>query len=60
LRTFWYAALWLLVAGALTITLIGIPFAVLVLVVTGLWVLYRVIRGWMILLDRRGMPLPAA
>jgi uncharacterized membrane protein len=60
LRTFWYAALWLLVAGALAITLIGIPFAVLVLVVTGLWVLYRVIRGWMILLDRRGMPLPAA
>ena len=60
LRTFWYAALWLLVAGALTITLIGIPFAVLVLVVTGLWVLYRVIRGWMILLDRRGMPLPPA
>jgi len=60
MRTFWYAALWLLVAGALTITLIGIPFAMLVLVVTGLWVLYRVIRGWMILVDRRGMPLPPA
>jgi uncharacterized membrane protein len=58
MRSFWYAALWLLVAGALTITLIGIPFAVMVIVATGVWVLYRVTRGWMILLDRRAMPLP--
>jgi uncharacterized membrane protein len=58
MRSFWYAALWLLVAGALAITLIGIPFAMMVIVVTGIWVLYRVIRGWLILLERRGMPLP--
>ncbi|MDP1605547.1 MAG: hypothetical protein Q8L93_02710 [Rhodocyclaceae bacterium] len=58
LRSFWYAALWLLVAGLLAITLIGIPAAILVIVVTGLWVLYRVIRGWLALLDRRPMPVP--
>lgn len=58
LRTFWYAALWLLVSGLLVITLIGIPFAWLLLVATGLWVLYRVIRGWMALLDRKGMLIP--
>ena len=58
LRTFWYAALWLLVAGLLIITLIGIPFAWLVLLVTGIWVLYRVVRGWLALLEHRGMPLP--
>ena len=58
LRTFWFAALWLLVAGLLMITLIGIPAAILVVVSTGLWVLYRVIRGWMALLDRRPMPVP--
>jgi uncharacterized membrane protein len=33
--------------------------AILVIVSTGLWVLYRVIRGWLALLDRRGMPVPA-
>jgi uncharacterized membrane protein len=56
LRTFWFAALWLLIAGLLIITLIGIPFAWMVIVVTGVWVLYRVIRGWMLLVDRRGVP----
>ena len=58
LRSFWYAALWLLIAGVLAFTLIGIPAAILVIVITGLWVLYRVIRGWLALLDRRGMPVP--
>ncbi len=60
LRTFWYAALWLLIAGLLAFTLIGIPAAILVIVITGIWVLYRVIRGWLVLLDGRGMPMPAA
>jgi uncharacterized membrane protein len=59
LRSFWYAALWLLVAGLLTITLIGIPFAWIVIALTGLWVLYRVIRGWVALLNRNLMPVPA-
>lgn len=58
LRTFWYAALWLLVAGLLTITLIGIPFAWIVIALTGLWVLYRVVRGWTALISRNPMPLP--
>ncbi|MFN3884675.1 MAG: DUF4870 family protein [Rhodocyclaceae bacterium] len=58
LRTFWYAALWLLVAGLLAITLIGIPAAIVVIVITGIWVLYRVIRGWLALADRRALPLP--
>jgi len=58
LRSFWYAALWLLVAGLLAVTLIGIPAAILVIVVTGLWVLYRVIRGWTALVSRNLMPVP--
>ncbi|MDP1734041.1 MAG: hypothetical protein Q8L44_06715 [Sulfuritalea sp.] len=60
LRSFWFAALWLLAAGLLMLTLIGIPAAFMVVVGTGLWVLYRVIRGWLALKDRRGMPVPAA
>lgn len=58
LRTFWFAALWLVVAGALVITLIGIPAAIMVVVIAGIWVLYRVIRGWLALVDRRELPLP--
>jgi len=60
LRTFWFALVWLIVTGLLFITFIGIPLAILVIVSTGLWVLYRVIRGWLALLDRRGMPVPPA
>ncbi len=60
LRTFWYAALWLLVAGLLAATFIGIPAAFMVIVITGIWVLYRVIRGWVALLNRAPMPVPAA
>lgn len=58
LRTFWYAALWLLVAGLLAATFIGIPAAILVIVLCGLWVLYRVVRGWLTLAQRQAMPLP--
>ena len=47
-------------SGKPVITLIGIPLAWVVIVSTGLWVLYRVIRGWLALVDRRAMPVPAA
>jgi uncharacterized membrane protein len=60
LRSFWFAALWLLIAGLLAATFIGIPAAFMVIVITGVWVLYRVIRGWMALLDKRTMPVPPA
>jgi len=59
LRTFWYAVLWILVAGLLFLTVIGIPIAWVIVIVTGLWVLYRIIRGWMALIERRAMPRPA-
>ncbi|MDP1525989.1 MAG: hypothetical protein Q8M20_09280 [Rhodocyclaceae bacterium] len=58
LRSFWFAALWLLIAGLLAATFIGIPAAIMVIVITGLWVLYRVIRGWMGLINRAVMPVP--
>jgi uncharacterized membrane protein len=60
LRSFWFAVVWVFVAGLLVITIIGYPLAWVVAVSTGLWVLYRVIRGWLALLDRRGMPVPVA
>jgi uncharacterized membrane protein len=57
IRTFWYALLWLAVGGILFITLVGIPFAIVLWVGTGLWVLYRIIRGWLALSSQKAMPL---
>jgi uncharacterized membrane protein len=58
LRTFWYAVLWAVVAVLLLFTLIGIPFAWALAFAVGIWVLYRLIRGWIALAEARPMPLP--
>jgi len=53
IRTFWFTALWLVVYGLLIITIIGIPVAWILIAVLGLWVGYRVIRGWVALFSER-------
>jgi len=58
LRTFWYALLWVLISLLLIVTVIGIPFAWILALLVGLWVLYRIIRGWIALAEGRPMPLP--
>jgi uncharacterized membrane protein len=55
IRTFWYALAWLVLGAILFITLVGIPIAYVIWVVTGLWVLYRIIRGWLALSSQRPM-----
>ena len=57
IRTFWFAMVWLIVMILLFVTLIGIPFAWIIGVLTGLWVLYRIARGWLRLIDAKPMPL---
>jgi uncharacterized membrane protein len=59
IRTFWYALLWVAVAGLLFITVLGIPASWLLMLGTGIWVLYRIARGWLSLLDGKPMPPPA-
>ncbi len=49
IRTFWFTLLWLMVYGLLIITIIGIPIAWILIALLGLWVGYRVIRGWLAL-----------
>lgn len=55
IRTFWYGLLWCLVGGFLFVTFIGIPFAIVVFIAAGVWVIYRVVRGWLALRDRKPM-----
>jgi uncharacterized membrane protein len=55
IRTFWYALLWAVVCALVAVTIIGIPLAVLGIAALGVWIAYRVIRGWLSLRDRRPM-----
>ena len=55
IRTFWFGLLWCLTGGFLFITFIGIPLAVGVIFAAGLWVIYRIARGWLALRDRKPM-----
>ena len=61
IRTFWLALLWaaitLVVSAPLLLVVIGIYLAMAGLGLVGLWVAYRVIRGWLALRDGRAMPL---
>jgi uncharacterized membrane protein len=57
IRTFWWALGWALLAGLLILTVIGIPLAWVVAVTTGIWVLYRITRGWLALLSRKPLPM---
>jgi uncharacterized membrane protein len=59
IRTFWFAVLWSLVALAFFITFVGIPFAWIIAVVVGLWILYRIVRGWLALVSERPLPMPS-
>ena len=51
IRTFWYAVVWFVIAAVLFVTIIGIPLAWIIVVVTGVWILYRLARGWLALND---------
>ena len=57
LRTFWYAALWIAVisvlSAPLTLVIVGFVTWALGIALVGLWILYRVVRGWLALKDRR-------
>jgi uncharacterized membrane protein len=57
IRTFWYTLLWLVIAAILFATVIGIVLAYVIAVAAGLWVVYRIMRGWIALNEARPMPL---
>ena len=55
IRTFWSCFLANLAGWFFFITLIGIPLAVIIFVAAGIWAIYRIVRGWLALRDRRPM-----
>lgn len=60
IRTFWWALLWsvlvLAVSAPLTLLLIGFLTAPAGIFILGIWVLYRVARGWLALRSRQPLP----
>ena len=59
IRTFWFALLWAVVIGGISFVLafilIGFVTWFLGALALGVWVIYRVARGWFALRDRRPM-----
>ena len=58
IRTFWFALLWIVLIVALSLPLvlvIGLGFLTMALgyLVLAIWVIYRIIRGWLALRDQR-------
>lgn len=59
IRTFWFALLWAVIIGAVSLVLLIVLVGFVTWVVGALalaaWVIYRVARGWFALRDRRPM-----
>jgi uncharacterized membrane protein len=57
IRTFWYGVLWVGLCLAFVFVTLGIGIIVvwLPLIVVGFWFVYRIVRGWLALVDRRPM-----
>jgi len=49
IRTFWWGLLWGVIGGVLLLVLVGY----LVLVANALWIIYRIVKGWLRLAERR-------
>ncbi|TKC90829.1 hypothetical protein FAZ69_05465 [Trinickia terrae] len=54
IRTFWYGLVGYLIGVALIIVFLGIP----VLWAVGIWMLYRIIKGWLYLYDNKPLLSP--
>ena len=63
IRTFWFALLWIFLTSiiAMPLLLIGVGFilGLLGFGLVGLWVIYRIVRGWLSLRDGHSMPVLA-
>ena len=55
IRTFWFAIVWVVIAALLMVTLIGIPLAIAILIFVTIWLVYRIGRGWLRMIDRKPM-----
>jgi uncharacterized membrane protein len=57
IHTFWFGLLWVSLCGVFVVATLGIGLLIawLPLFVVGVWFVYRIVRGWLALRDRRPM-----
>ncbi|HUG38123.1 MAG TPA: hypothetical protein VML54_14285 [Candidatus Limnocylindrales bacterium] len=57
IRTFWFGLLWVVLCGLFVVATLGIGLLIawLPLTVVGLWFIYRIVRGWLRLMERQPM-----
>ena len=57
IRTFWFVLLWVTLCALFIIATLGIGLLIawLPLSLVGLWFIYRIVRGWLRLLERKPM-----
>ena len=57
IRTFWYGVLWVGLCLLFVVATLGVGILIawLPMALVGLWFIYRIVRGWLALLDRRPM-----
>ena len=55
IRTFWFTLLWLTLGGLLLIVVIG----GVILAVAGIWLIYRIAKGWVYLSEKKPLYAPA-
>jgi uncharacterized membrane protein len=58
IRTFWWSLLWNVLGGLVVLgtLFLGYPIAWVIWVATAIWVIYRVVRGFLLFNDRRAIP----
>jgi uncharacterized membrane protein len=58
IRTFWWSLLWNVLGGLVVLgtLFLGYPIAWVIWVATAIWVIYRVVRGFLLFNDRRPIP----
>lgn len=49
IRTFWFGLLWGVIGGILSLVLIGF----VILAADAVWIIYRIVKGWLRLAERR-------
>ena len=57
IRTFWFGMLWVMLCAVFVVATLGIGLLIawLPLAGVGIWFIYRILRGWLRLVDRQPM-----
>ena len=56
IRTFWFSLLWGAIGAAFAVTIIGLVIAIPLWAIASIWVIYRVIRGYLLFNDSKAIP----